>query len=67
MRLDLSANYDFRMRNGRRSGINLSVYNATMHGNDIYYRLKIYENGIAAKPFRFALIIMPSINYYYHF
>lgn len=67
MRLDLSVNYDFRHRGERRSGINFSLYNATMHANDIYYRLKIYKEGIAAKPFRFALLIMPSVNYYYHF
>lgn len=67
MRLDLSINYDFRQRQGRRSGINLSFYNITMHGNDIYYRLKIYKDRFAAKPFRFMLKIMPSINYYYQF
>ena len=38
-----------------------------MHGNDIYYRLKIYKDRFAAKPFRFMLKIMPSINYYYQF
>ena len=67
MRLDLSVNYDFRQRQGRRSGINLSVYNVTMYDNDIYYRLKIYQDRFAAMPFRFLLSIMPSINYYYHF
>ena len=67
MRLDLSVNYDFRQRQGRRSGINLSVYNVTLHDNDIYYRLKIYQDRFAAMPFRFLLSIMPSINYYYHF
>ncbi|MBP1541479.1 MAG: TonB-dependent receptor [Prevotella sp.] len=66
-RLDLSVNYDFKSRNGRRSGINLSIYDVTMHNNDIYYRLKIYDNQFAARPFSFMLSIMPSINYYYHF
>ena len=60
-------NYDFKSRNGRRSGINLSIYDVTMHNNDIYYRLKIYDNQFAARPFSFMLSIMPSINYYYHF
>lgn len=67
MRLDLSVNYDFRQRHGRRSGINVSLYNVTMHDNDIYYRLKIYKESFAAKPFRFMLKMMPSINYYYQF
>ena len=67
MRVDLSVNYDFHQRHGRRSGINVSVYNLTMHENDIYYRLKIYQDRFAAKPFRFLLKIMPSVNYYYQF
>jgi hypothetical protein len=67
MRLDVSVNYDFFNRNGKRSGLNLSFYNITMHGNDLFYRLKIYDEQFAAKPFRFVLPIMPSINYYYHF
>ena len=67
MRLDLSANYNFRHRNGRRSGLNLSVCNVTMHNNDLYFRLKFYHDQFAGKPFRFVLPIIPSINYYYHF
>lgn len=67
MRLDISINYDFRLRQGRRSGINVSIYNITMHDNDIYYRLKIYKDRFAAKPFRFLLKVMPSVNYYYQF
>lgn len=67
MRLDVSVNYDFRQRHGRRSGINVSLYNVTMHDNDIYYRLKIYKERFAAKPFRFMLKVMPSVNYYYQF
>lgn len=66
-RVDLSINYDFNQRQGRRSGINLSIYNISMHGNDIYYRLKIYKDRFAAKPYRFMLTVMPSINYYYQF
>jgi outer membrane receptor protein involved in Fe transport len=67
MRLDASVNYDFREHKGRRSGINVSFYNLTMYSNDIHYRLKIYNDRFAAKPFRFLLKVMPSVNYYYHF
>lgn len=67
MRLDLSANYDFKCRKGRRSGINLSVYNATKHSNPMFYRLKIYKERFAYKPFNFILGIMPSVSYYYSF
>lgn len=67
MRVDVSASYDFRVRKGRKSGINLSVYNLTRHSNPLFYRLKIYNGRFANKPFNFILNIMPSVNYYYSF
>ncbi len=67
VRLDLSVNYDFRTKNGRRSGLNLSLYNATAHSNVLFYRLKVYENQFALRPFSFVMPILPSINYYYSF
>lgn len=67
LRLDLSANYDFKPRKGRRSGLNFSLYNVTMSSNDLFYRLKIYQNRFAGKPLRFVMPILPSINYYYQF
>lgn len=66
-RLDLSVNYDFRPRHGRRSGINLSLYNATGHENVLFYRLKISGDSYAVRPFSFALRVLPSINYYLSF
>lgn len=66
-RLDLSASYDFRVRGHRRSGINVSVYNATMHHNELFRRLKIRDDKFANKSFSFILNIMPSVNYYYSF
>ena len=66
-RLDLSVNYDFRPRHGRRSGINLSLYNATGHENVLFYRLKISGDEYAVRPFSFALRVLPSINYYLSF
>lgn len=66
-RLDLSASYDFRVRGRRRSGINVSVYNATMHHNELFRRLKIRDDKFANKSFSFILNIMPSVNYYYSF
>lgn len=67
IRLDLSANYDFSSRHGKRHGLNLSLYNATMHNNDIFRRLKVYKEGFAYKPYRFMLPLMPSISYYRNF
>ncbi len=64
IRLDLSVNYDFKPKNGRRSGLNLSLYNATLHQNNLFYRLKVYADNLALMPFKFAMPILPSINYY---
>lgn len=66
-RVDLSVSYDFARKGRRRSGLNLSVYNVLMHNNDLFHRLKIYKNEFANKPFRFALPLMPSLNYYCSF
>lgn len=66
-RLDISVNYDFLRRKGRESGINLSLYNVTAQKNNIFYRLKIYENQYGYKPLRFLLRVLPSINYYCKF
>lgn len=67
IRLDLSASYDFVNRGDRRSGINLSLYNATLHKNDLFYRIKVYDGHVRYGVFRFLMPIMPSINYYYKF
>lgn len=66
-RLDISVNYDFVRRKQRESGLNLSLYNATAHTNDLFYRLKIYENRYGYKPVRFLLRVLPSISYYCKF
>ena len=66
-RVDVSANYEFSHRGRQHSGINFSLYNVTMHNNDLYYRLKIYKERFANKPFRFVMPILPSVNYYYSF
>ncbi len=68
MRLDLSVNYGFPSRSGRKSGINLSLYNVTMHKNDLFYRLKVTKgNTVVYSPLRFVMPILPSVNYYYRF
>ena len=67
VRLDLSANYYFKKSKDRESGINISVYNVLMHSNDLFYRLKFYENKFGYRPFRFFGKMLPSINYFYKF
>lgn len=67
MRLDMSLNYDWTTKGSRRSGINFSVYNLTMHKNDLFYRLKVYNGHVRYGTFCFLMPILPSINYYYKF
>lgn len=67
MRLDLSASYDFATKGSIRSGINFSLYNVTMHGNDLFYRIKVYDNHVRYNGFKFLMPIMPSLNYYCKF
>lgn len=66
-RVDVSANYEFKPRGRCSSGINFSIYNITMHNNDLYYRLKIYNDQFGNRPYRFVMPLLPSINYYYRF
>ncbi len=69
LRLDLSANYDLSTKGSRRSGINISLYNATAHNNDLFYRFhyNLKMNQIEYNAFRFAIPLLPSINYYCYF
>ena len=67
MRLDLSASYDFATKGSIRGGINFSLYNVTMHGNDLFYRIKVYDNHVRYNGFKFLMPIMPSLNYYCKF
>lgn len=67
LRLDLSVCYDFKNKNGKRSGLNFSLYNATRHRNVLMYRLKISKDRLAYRPVVFAVKMLPSINYYYNF
>ncbi len=68
IRLDLSANYEFAVKGKRRSGINISLYNASVRENQLFYRVRVSEEGaFAYRPFAFLLRVMPSVNYYYKF
>lgn len=67
IRLDTSLSYDWMTKRSRRSGINFSLYNLTMHKNDLFYRLKVYDGHVRYGVFRFLMPILPSVNYYYKF
>ena len=66
-RIDLSINYNIKNTLQKKSAINLSFYNLTMHRNDLFYRFKVYKGRYAYKPFHFVLDILPSISYYIKF
>ncbi|MBE6303268.1 MAG: TonB-dependent receptor [Bacteroidales bacterium] len=66
-RLDLSMNYTFHRKAGVEQGVNFSIYNALMHKNKIYYRLKFYENKFAYVGMGFIMSILPSVSYYCKF
>ena len=66
-RLDLSVNYTIKKNEKMESGVNFSLYNALMHKNHIYYRLKIHDSKFSYHPLGFVMKILPSISYYYKF
>lgn len=67
-RLDISINYKWKSRHFREKGINLSLYNATSHRNELFYYIKIHDDGkFAYRPVTFLLDILPSISYFCKF
>ena len=68
LRLDLSANYKWASRRGKERGVNLSVYNATSHSNDLFYRMRVNRKGqFSYKPVTFLIAVLPSVSYYCKF
>ena len=70
IRLDLSVNYDLKLRNDRfiRShGLNLSIYNVLCRDNDLGYRLKVYEDSFYFHGIKFLGFALPSLSYYCKF
>lgn len=66
-RLDLSVNYNLKKTDSHESGINFSLYNALLHRNDVFFRLKINESKFYYSPTHFLMKILPSISYYCKF
>ena len=66
-RMDLSVNYTISKNKQKEKGLNFSLYNASMHGNELFYRLRYHKGGFAYKPFKFLVTLMPSISYHYKF
>lgn len=67
-RLDLSANYKWATRKGMERGMNLSLYNALCHENELFYYVKQNrKNEIYYNPVTFMLPILPSISFFCKF
>lgn len=67
-RLDFSVNYKWYTRWLKEQGVNLSVYNATAHRNELFYYVST-KGGVqfAYKPVTFAIDVLPSVSYYCKF
>jgi hypothetical protein len=63
-RLDLSVNYDIRRTVRFEHGLNLSIYNATMANNELFYRLRVHDGTFAYRAKGTVLTILPSLSYY---
>ena len=70
IRMDLSVNYDLKTGKGRflkSQGLNLSLYNVLCRGNDLAYRVKVYDNKFYYHHVTFMTVVLPSISYYCSF
>lgn len=67
IRLDLSADYLLFEKDGRKSGLNLSIHNVLARDNDVMYRIYLYDDGFSFGGLSFPLKLLPSISYYYRF
>ena len=67
IRLDISANYDIVKKENRTAGINISIYNVLCRKNEIYYGLKLNNNGFKFQATSLLTTILPSISFYYKF
>lgn len=67
-RLDLSLNCRIgKLRSSVEQGLNLSLYNALSRTNVLFYRMKVYDEGVAYKHTAFVLNLLPSLSYYCKF
>ncbi len=63
-RLDASANYQWKGRNGLGHKINLSIYNLSCHDNELFHYMRTESNGnIYYRAVGFVSPILPSISY----
>lgn len=67
-RLDISVNYKWKSRHAKENGLNLSLYNATSHGNELFHYITTRSDGtFAYRPVSFVLDVLPSISYFCKF
>lgn len=67
-RTDLSVSYKWKTRHVKEHGVNISIYNATAHRNDLFYRIRTKKDGsFALRPVTFMVDVLPSVSYYCKF
>lgn len=67
-RIDVSANYKWTSLHGTEHGFNFSLYNATAHHNQLYYRMRINnKKAFAYQPVSISMAVLPSISYFCKF
>ena len=69
VRLDLSANWFIRRRpDGRENGLNFSLYNATGHRNDVFYKIVLEDDRrFSYRSMSYKIRFLPSIGYFHRF
>ena len=68
MRVDLSADYQWLDRRGAAHSVNLSVYNVGSRSNELFYYLRVRDDGtFVYRPVSFVLRVLPSLSYTYRF
>ena len=67
-RTDFSVNYKWKNRWSRENGLNLSLYNAIAHRNELFYYIRHTDEGsFSYHPVSFMLDILPSVSYFCKF
>ena len=66
-RLDVSVAYRLTEKERTESGLNFSVYNILCRHNEMAYKMRINEKGVAYTPATMPFTFLPSLSYYYKF
>jgi hypothetical protein len=66
-RVDITASYYFRRKEGRENGLTLSIYNVSGHKNPLFYMITAVDEGFAYRPLALNFRFVPSLSYFHKF